>query len=553
MAGGISIRNSKTNVRIAILAVLLLTSVATRLLPLSLSPYPFNNDSITECVAASAIIENEGINIATGFPLSDSHSMVTPVYNVFLGFVSLFVGVDPYWIAQITVSMISALTIIGIYLIANQITGNAKGSIACALVLSFYGTFVFMTGSAWKESIGVSILVLLVYAYMNRDDRRMLALEISTLAVLPLVHHLAAAIAYLALAYITVWSLAFAILARDLKRRHIVDLFVVGILSLVTYVYYYLGSFERVSYFSDGIGAMTLVFTFSALSFLLIFFLRRRGSTRLTFAPVPAVVIFSLFTWDYFFPLFSYTQGAPKYVFILTGTTCVLILLAWYGYERLRASNSLYRAVPVCILLPILTLFVFGLVARSGISGHQVIYRSFDFAYISLALGTAITVSNLKIRPRLQTLAVAALTVSLILSFPFAYVTGPLEGVRHDTQEYEVDSMDWVLSRVGTGVSLRSDERLSYLASAIHGLGRDPYLALNLSEEILPAYVSFNLLLEEWSSIGVNAYPHGRVFIDESLFVNLLQASNVLYIGGPSSNNAFVFRLSSFGEDVIGL
>lgn len=547
-----NLRSSR--LRLSILVILSLLAVSTRLLPLAISSLPFNNDGITECVAASDILEAERFDSLGGYILSTAHSQLTPVYNVFLAFVSSLVGSDPFGTAQIAVAFFSAVTVTTGYLIALQLTKSVKGAIAAGLVLALYGTFLFLTGSKWKISLGVALLLLLFYAYMNRHDRKMFILEILLLATLPLVHHLVTVVAYLALAYLAVWSFAYAIRGEGIRRRHLADLAVVGMLSFAVYAYYYFGALERTSYINDGAGFAALIAIFGAFSLILIAVLRRRTKSRFTLAPVPAAVIFALFAWDYFNPIFSYTQGAPPYVFLLVLSTSALIALAWFGFERLHTIESPYRAIPFCALLPVLTLFVFALAMGTGVASHQIFYRSFDFAVISMALGVAASIAYFRPKPRLQAIAVFLLILVLLISLPFAYLTGPLEGVRHDTQTYEMDAINWVYTATGDDSTIRSDERISYLAKALHNYGKDPYLVLDLAAGYLPpAYSKYNIVLEEWTEIGVNAYPEGHVTVDETFLDGILLASNVFHVGGPSSNNILVFRLSSLGEAELGV
>lgn len=542
--------------RHSVLISLFVIAISTRLLPLAISPYPFNNDGITECVIASDIMAASRIGSLGGYLFSDPHSMITPIYYSFLSYVSVVVGTEPFWIAQMAVSFFSATTVLGGYLIALQITKDFKGALAAGLVLSFFGTFVFTTGSAWKESLGVAMFVFLVYAYMNRHDRRMFVLEAVILATLPFIHHLVAFMAFVSLGYLTISSLAFGFSHNRITRRHLHDVLVLGVLGSLVYLYYSIVSLEKMSYINDVAGLVILAAVLFAFSTAIVVLRMFAGKSRWTLAPVPVLVLFAAFAWDYYNPVFEYTQGAPIYVFVLTISTCILVFLAWFGYEVLNASGAVYRAIPFCLLLPVLTLMAYAFVVGTGVSSHQILYRSFDFADLSLALGVSASVAYLASNRRLQSAAIVVLIAFLILSFPFAYATGPLLGVRHDTQGYEIDAIDWVYYRAGGDAVLRSDERISYVAGSIHDFGRDPYLPVDLSTGVLLRYDAYNLLLEEWTSVGVNAYPRGNVVVDEVYVDGVLQASDVVYIGGPVSNKISIFSLSrtacvALGSDAV--
>ncbi|UCE91419.1 MAG: hypothetical protein JSV90_08435, partial [Methanobacteriota archaeon] len=75
------------DLRRAILLILALLALLTRLLPLSISQYPFNNDAITECTIASDIIDSQHLDYPSGRFYVDSHSTIAPLYNILLAFV----------------------------------------------------------------------------------------------------------------------------------------------------------------------------------------------------------------------------------------------------------------------------------------------------------------------------------------------------------------------------------------------------------------------------------------------------------------------------------
>lgn len=187
----------------------------------------------------------------------------------------------------------------------------------------------------------------------------------------------------------------------------------------------------------------------------------------------------------------------------------------------------------------------------SRLASHQIVYRTFDFADLSLALGIGIAISTLKTRPRLEFTAVVAVIAALLISFPFAYATNELTGVRHDTQAYEVDALDWIDSSTSPSMILQSDERLSYLARALYDYDKLQFLPLKLYDQSdLNANIVY-VMEEEWTSTGVNDYPNGYLTLDQDYVSGVLYSSDVVYCGGPCENNIIVFLHSLVAENQV--
>lgn len=534
--------------RLIFLLALATLAVTTRLLPLSSSQYPFNNDGITECRIASDILQTRSLGFPSDAYYADTHSVITPAYNVLLAYVASAIGVTPFQVAQICVAIFSVLTVTCGYRIAQKISGSSKGALMTGLFLSLFGTFVFLTGSTWKESLGVAMWLLLILAYMKRNDPRMLALEVVILALLPLIHHLVTLMALLTILYLTAWSIAFAVMYGKLKRRHYIDL-AVGVLALSgTYLYYSRESLERLSYFSTLEGFLAIGTAFMAMSLLAILALRKRTHLKLTFAPVPAAVVLGLFLWDHFYPIFPYESGFSDYVILLSLTMVTLICVSWLGFEDILESRSLYRAIPLGLLLPALTIMAFALMSGVGLGSQQILYRSFDFGDPAIALGISVGLLHFSRRPRIEKAVVLGLLVALLVSFPFAYGTGTLIGVRHDTQAYEVDAIEWVHENGEPASIVISDERVSYVATALYDYEKKADLPSYLQGDFPLIAQAVYLYEEDWTVGGVNNFPYGHPVINPAHADLLIFEANVLYVGGPAEDHLVVFRSSTVAE-----
>ncbi|MEW5748735.1 MAG: hypothetical protein AB1793_08160 [Candidatus Thermoplasmatota archaeon] len=528
--------------RRAIILSLVFMALSTRLVPLAISPFPFNNDGMTESRIAEDIISSGGLSYPSDAFYADSHSVITPAFNLILAFAALMLGTSPFWVAQFLVAAFSVLTVVGIYAVALKVSSNAIAAMLSSFVLGLFGSFVFLSGSAWKESLGVALIAFIIYLYISRSDIRMFLLSMTILLVLPIVHHLIAAIVYLALWYLTLVSLAFAAKAQVLRTRHVRDLVAMIATTLVTYAYYSMNSLNRLAY-ADSVQEIAMIGgSLAVIVAITYLYLNKESRYRVSFAPIPATLVFSLFIIDYINPMFEYEQAAPHYVMILAFCMAIVVGVGWYGMEYLIESHSRYRSVPLGFLLPIFMFLLLAILEDSAQMGHALIYRTYDFSEIPLALGVGAACAAVYRRPRMRKALVIILSAVLIVSFPFSYATDTLTGVRHDTELYEFDAITWAHDTCGLDMNIRSDERISYIARALYDYAQDPSLPRRLAESEQLSPESINLLLDEWSALGVNNYPQGRIFLDSNEVDTVLDDSNVVYIGGPSDNRIIAFQ-----------
>lgn len=529
---------------ISVLLVLTILALATRALPYSFSSLPYNNDGMNEARIAGDILSSGHLTYPDNGHYVDSYSTLTPVYYVVLAFLSSSTGFDTFMVSQSMVAVLSVLIVVGGYAIALKVSRSLFGALSTATVLALLGTFVYLTGSSWKASLGVALLVLLVYAYMNRSDRRFLVLELVIVGCLPFTYHLATVLACLLLAYLTVWSMLIAIINKRVTSIHFTDLAVILVAASVAYVYYLETSFQRLSDYGSTTDILLMLAAFLVLAGVGSVVLIRREDLKFSFAPVAGTVVALLVLVDYYNPVFPYAQGYSSYVIAMGFMYGSIVAIGWYGLELLARSNWRCRAIPLGLLLPVMTLLLFALTIGANLESHKVFYRIFDYADVPLALGVGVVAASLS-KARIRMAFAAVLVFILVCSFPFAYATSTLLGDRHDSQWYEVDAISWVYCSADSPKLLRSDERLSYNARALYDFEKDPYLPSRLVSGDLSSPGVMNLLLEEWMTTGVNDYPRGHPVLDESYVSYVLEVSNVMYIGGPASNNIVVFETTT--------
>jgi hypothetical protein len=544
-------RSERSISRYWILVALIGLTVLTRLLPYAISDLPFNNDGLTESRIADDISSSHHLDYPAGASYAGTHSVIMPIYDVFLAFVSTAIGVSASDIAQLTIAALSVLTVLAGYVLAIQITRGLRSAMLAAMTLALLGTFVFFTASTWKAAMGMSLFFLVILAYVNRGDKRFFVIELLVLLMIPAVHHLAAAVSYLAILYMTVWSTYFALTHRGIKLRHILDILLITCLSAGAYAFYAYERLDRLDLLHSSTGVFAAAISFVLLCAIMIIVLRMTKHSKMTFAPIVGIGLFVFLALDYAGSAVTYISGSPGSTLVLAAALSLLAGIAWYGMELLIESKSRYRAVQLCLLLPFLTLVGFSIFSSFRFEEQQILYRSFDYADMALALGVGVAFVGLKSRVRLRGIVVSLAFVALLVSLPFAYDNGTLTGVRHDTQQYEVDAFEWLKVSVGSSVIFQSGERLSYVAMATYDFEKSPRLPSRLIEEGVLGTNAYYALEDEWSTVGVNDFPRGHPVIPQEKIGLTLESSNILYIGGPSVNRIVIFTPSVEGQDLV--
>lgn len=534
-----------------LVAFLFVVTFATRVLPLHISEYPFNNDGLTECRIAEDILTSGHLEYPEGAAYKETHSVAMPAFNVLLAFVGAAFGSSPFRIAQTVMAMVSAIAVLGGFALAVQVTNSLRWSLVSGLFLALFGTFVFTTASVWKISLGLSLYPILIYAYVNRSRKSFLSLEVAILVLLPLVHHLATVVAFLTIAYMTVWSLFFAVVTANLRKRHIIDLSIVLLLFIFAYSYFLASSLDRLSSIDSGRGVVSFAMAVVMVSSCMVFILGKKKHMKHSLAPYVGLAMMAILAYDYHQGVLTYFSVSHWFVLVLLSASAVIVAISWNGLEASIESTSVYRVVPLAMLLPFLTIAGYALISTFGFQSQQMLYRSFDTADFSLALGLAFCLKSIKGRPRMKKVIVAVALVALLVSFPFGYATERLIGVRHDTQAYEIDAISWLRSSVDSSAALQSDERLSYIGMAMFDFEKTPYLPSRLAAHGLLGLGAFFAIEDRWSTVGVNDFPRSYAILDPR-HVNLtLLSSNVVYVGGPCPNRITIFYASLEGQQAV--
>jgi hypothetical protein len=534
------------------LLILLFAAFMTRLLPLAISQYPFNNDSITESLMSAEILDSGHLVSSSDPQWMWAHTDFTPVLNIVLAFFAGLLGTTPFACAQVFGAAMAVTTVGGIYLLGRLVSGSERGAITAAFMALMFGTFVFTTGSIWKEMMGLSLLVVALFAYLRRDSMEFRALMFLLLLIIPFVHHLVAAVTFLAFANLLVWSVYFAFSRGTLTRTNLFDLATISIPGMVAVAYYSVVGFDSTIQTSSALSILLIAAGFIGMNVMSIVILSIKKHSRWSFAPLVGAGVGTLILLDYSGYVFHYSTSATRVYVLLGLSTAFIVALAWLGSEVILETRPRYRAFQLALLLSPLTILGLGAIQGTTLIGQKIFYRSFDFLDLFIFLGTAAAVVEIHFRRKnLYQIVGAFMIISLAISFPFSYASQSLLGVRHDTQGYELDALEW-MGNQPEAKSFVSDERISYLARSVLGVSKDSslpqYIATNTS---FPSYVWFYIIEDSWTTIGVNNYPYGELVVNLSYYERMTDAADVFYLGGSADDNLVIFLASPIGSNTI--
>jgi len=534
------------------LLILLFAAFMTRLLPLAISQYPFNNDSITESLMSAGILDGGHLVSSSDPRWMWTHANFTPVFNIVLAFFAGLLGTTPFACAQVFGAAMAVTTIGGVYLLGRLVSGSERGAVAAAFMAVMFGTFVFTTGSIWKEMMGLSLLAVALFAYLRRDSIEFRALLFLLLLTIPFVHHLVAAVTFLAFANLLVWSVFFAFSRGTLTRTNLFDLATISIPGAIAVIYYSIAGFDSMIQTSSAVNILSIVAGFIGMNVICIVILSIRRHVKWSFAPLVGVGVGTLILLDYSGYVFHYSTSATRAYVLLGLSTAFIVGLAWFGSEVILETRPRYRAFQLALLLSPLTILGLGAIQGSTLTGQKIFYRSFDFLDFFIFLGAAAALVEMHSRRKnLYRIVGAFMIISIAISFPFSYASQSLLGVRHDTQGYELDALDW-MGNQPEAKSIVSDERISYLARSVLGVFKSSSLPQFLATNTpFPSYLWFYIVEDSWTTIGVNNYPYGELVVNSSYYEKMTEAADVFYLGGPANDNLVIFLASPLGSNSI--
>jgi hypothetical protein len=214
----------------------------------------------------------------------------------------------------------------------------------------------------------------------------------------------------------------------------------------------------------------------------------------------------------------------------------ILVIPMWFGSERMLGSDQKSTPMLLAGILAPLTMILFAFLRGLDPTSHMIIYRTFDFLDLAMAVffagGVLILLKNLR---RAAPIFVALFLLILATTAPLAFQTQQMFGVQNQTYSYEVDSYQ-ILKSLSNVTSIDSDQRISTSAGSLLNFSGGSDLAYRI--ETGRSTLDYRWLVVEmsWTTIGAQEFPLGQRVLEGQQFADFLSGKNVILIAGPTEN-----------------
>jgi len=527
-----------------IIGILLLAAIIISLQPVRVGMYPYNLDAITDARAAEHIVENGNMNYEEGkWYKENNHTAPTPVQNALLAGISLIAMEHPLLIGQYFEAFIFAMSILGWSILARKMTGKDFVAVGTAAFLTFFGSYVNVGVSVWKESLGICLMPYIFYLYYSECKiKRFLALL--SLVVLPLVHHYVALLTYLAFSYTALWELSEKIREHEEIKMEIILLIYMLALWIYLYFYYTMWSFNRVEYISPMAEAWLLLALFVILSFLGIRLIEHRGSdkglqTAFFMGTIMTAFLFLIMQQ----PLFPDTVHLGNASQFLIGYFFIIPFVA-VGVILLARSDWKYKSLYFAILFSPSTMILFGFLRGFDLVSYIITFRTFDFLDFSICMaflsGLGYISKKIKIKkfPYKKEAILAASIVALMTTTPMFSHTQQVFGVENYVEPWAVSTITYLYENSVNNYS--SDEHMYELGRNFYDMHGNFFLPYVMIYNQTPP--SDYLIIRERWIYGAQMYPERPIPIDNATIQKYLNEYDVLYIAGPYGDRVYILK-----------
>src|SRR5439155_12408 len=154
----------------AVIAALLCIALTAHLVPLTVSPLPLSVDGfalarISRDMASAGSWRIDPANV-------NSYNQKLPGYSLLWSAVFQVAGLSPLVHAQLVLPLVTAAVVLPAYLLGVKATGRRIAGLAAGLFIALFGSFLLLTSSVAKESIGLLVFPMAVLLFHERSDPR---------------------------------------------------------------------------------------------------------------------------------------------------------------------------------------------------------------------------------------------------------------------------------------------------------------------------------------------------------------------------------------------
>jgi len=546
--------------------LLFLVAFSARLVPLQFSNLPYNLDGFPLARISELIISNEGLSNPASYTGLISYNAKMPVFSLLLSQFSLVLGIEPLVLMPYFSALIGSLAVIFIYILTRELTHNDVAAFSAGLFAALSGLFVYVTTAAMKQLLAIVLLCFIFYLFSKRKDWRFRIGLIMTLAILPFTHHLTMLIALLALSFALVGT-AFRRSEEHVKtfKELILDIVTGPGILLLSLIYYQSVNLEFVSEvtnMNDIVLLASVAILMAVIARMLSitvqtkpwFFLGKDDDKSVGLGSIfdEKVLVLIIGIGALFlnrrFHIFTGAQLTSDLLLDLIIPYLALAVIGLMGFNVIRYSKFPRRYLLVGMFLAPLSIMIFSMLRSLDVFGFMMVYRSYNFIDIPLAIvvgvGMAFIFGRLmlwaKEKPILKTIPAVAMIVFIVLSaasLPLAYNSERAFDVQEITYNYELEAMEWAYAHNIT--SIYSDQRYSDIIEPYYNVNSGRTGAWRLERGEI-GHDKIMLVSWYWTEGGAQFYPLGRIYFDESEMSGYLDSWDVYYIGGPQGKEMVI-------------
>jgi hypothetical protein len=525
---------------------------ATRLVPLLFSPLPFGIDGF----ALARIASDIGATGTWRIDLADvnSYNQKLPGFPFLWAAVFSLGGLSPLAHIQLVMPLLAALTVLPAYLLGVKATGRRLGGFVAALFITFFGSFLLLTSSVSKESIGLLIFPVAVLMFLGRRDGRKRALSVLLVVFLGFLHPLTTLLTLGMNSALVVLDHRRAIArGRFRGRRFVLDVATGPALAILPWAYY---SSVHLPFLADLLAADALVLFLGIVVLLtaLIAPMGRPGTVRVGqrfVSPlargilVPAIGVLVVLG-NARNGLFAGAVGTQPGLMRMLPAIGVISAFAVAGYQLMRRTTNRANDFVVSMLVAPVALILFGLLRGLDPESLLILYRSIDF--LDYAFGVLIAVAFVAgwrwLGPwrSAKAILLGVLLAALLATTPMAWDTPAVFGVDNVTTPQEFRALALLASFGARNVT--TDQRLADVGAMWFGYSTDSSLPVKLRDNESLGSFQYALVLERWTTVGAQLHPAPNVVISTTVLENFLATNRVVYAAGPSGDRVFIVQLA---------
>jgi len=525
---------------------------ATRLVPLLFSPLPFGIDGfalarISSDIGASGAWRIDSSNV-------NSYNQKLPGFSFLWSAVASLGGLSPVAYVQLVMPLLAALSVIPAYLLGVKATGRRLGGFVAGLFVTFFGSFLLLTSSVSKESLGLLIFPVVVLMFLERRDPRKRALSVVLVVFLAFLHPLTTLLTLGMIAALVVLDQRRAITrGRFRAGRFAVDLATGPALAILPWAYY---SAVNLPFLGDLLAAdaLALFLGIVILMTALLAPMGRAANLRVGqrfVSPlargilVPAIGVLVVLG-NARNGLFVGAIGTQSGLLQMLPAIGVLAAFALAGYQLVRRTTNRANDLVVSMLVAPVALILFGLMRGLDPESLLIVYRSVDFLDYAFAILIAVAFVAawrwIGPWPPARAVLVAGLLGALLATTPMAWDTPAVFGVNNVTTPQEFRALALLASFGARNVT--TDQRLADVGAMWLTYAVDSSLPVKLRDNESLARFQYALVLERWTTVGAQLHPAPNVVIPTTILENFLTVNRIVYAAGPSGDRIFIVQLA---------